>query len=77
VKQLKNNKMKTLSINEQKQILRLFALDLLKNGHDFEVVNDALKAVVIDRNYSTDINVDAIRYLAKDELGLHDYQKNK
>jgi hypothetical protein len=69
--------MKTLNINEQKQILRLFALDLLKNGHDFEVVNDALKAIVIDRNYSNDINVDAIRYLAKDELGLHDYQKNK
>ena len=64
-------KTKNLIIEEQKAELRLLALDLLKNGHDFEIVNDALKSVVIERNYSKNINVDAIRFLAKYELDLH------
>ena len=64
--------------NEQKAILRLIALDELKNGRDGAEVNDLLKSIIFDRNYSKDINCDAIRYLAKQELGLHEYQiKNK
>lgn len=77
---IKKNAMKTknFTIEEQKSILRLWALDLLKQGKDFEVVNDTLKAIVFDQDFSTEINVDAIRYLAKAELGLHEYQqKNK
>jgi hypothetical protein len=71
---MKNN---TNTINEQMSILRLFALDELKNGRDFTEVNDLLKSVVFDRDYDKDINVDAIRYLAKAELGLHEYQIKK
>ena len=71
---MKNN---TNTINEQKAILRLIALDELKNGRDFTEVNDLLKSIVFDRNYSTDINVDAVRFLAKEELGLHEYQIKK
>jgi hypothetical protein len=62
---------KNLIIEEQKEVLRLFALDLLKNGHDFEIVNDALNSICFDRNYDKNINVDAIRFLAKYELDLH------
>jgi len=62
-------------IKEQKEILRLFALNELKNGRDFEEVNNLLRLIVLERKYSKDINVDAIRYLAKQELGLLDYQK--
>jgi hypothetical protein len=64
-------KTKNLIIEEQKSVLRLFALDLLKNGHDFEIVNEALKSIVLERNYDKNINVDAIRFLAKYELDLH------
>ena len=64
----------TNTTNEQMGILRLIALDELKKGKDFDEVNNLLKSIVFDRNYSQDINVDAIRFLAKEELGLHDYQ---
>jgi len=69
--------MTNYTIDEQKAILRLFALDQLKFGRDFDEVNNFLKFIVFDRDYSQEINVDAIRFLAKEELGLHDYQKNK
>jgi len=62
------------TIDEQKAILRLVALDELKKGKDFTEVNDLLKFIVLECNYSIDINVDAIRFLAKEELGLHEYQ---
>ena len=65
------------TIEQQMEILKWFALDLLKHGKDTEEVNNVLNFVVFDRDYSTDINVNAIRLLAKEELGLHDHQKNK
>jgi hypothetical protein len=74
---LTKKQIKTNTINEQMAILRLFALEELKNGRDFEEVNDLLKSIVFDRDYCKDINVDAIRYLAKHDLGLHEYQIKK
>lgn len=64
-----------LTIEEQKQILSNLAVKLLLTGKDFEMVNDSLNDERIRLQFDMDINVDAIRYLAKAKLGLHDYQK--
>jgi len=61
--------MKT-TIEQQKEILTNVAIQLLQKGQDFEIVNDYLKQYVINSQFDRDINVDAIRYLAKCQLGL-------
>lgn len=61
--------MKT-TIEQQKEILTNVAIQLLEKGQDFEIVNDYLKQYVINSQFDRDINVDAIRYLAKCQLGL-------
>ena len=42
----------------------------LRQGQDFEIVNQQLRQYVINSQFDRDINVDAIRYLAKCQLGL-------
>ena len=58
------------TIEEQKSVLRAFAFQNLNKGLSSEQVNDNLNNVVINLNYSREINVDAIIYLAKQDLGL-------
>ena len=61
--------MKT-TIEQQKEILTNFAIELLQKGQDFEIVNQQLRQYVINSQFDRDINVDAVRYLAKCQLGL-------
>jgi|APGre2960657404_1045060.scaffolds.fasta_scaffold76846_3 hypothetical protein len=61
--------MKT-TIEQQKEILTNVAVELLQKGQDFKIVNDYLNQYVINSRFDRDINVDAIRYLAKCKLGL-------
>ena len=61
--------MKT-TIEQQKEMLTNFAIELLQKGQDFEIVNQQLRQYVINSQFDRDINVDAIRYLAKCQLGL-------
>ncbi len=61
--------MKT-TIEQQKEILTNVAVELLQKGQDFEMVNDYLKRYAMNSQFDRDINVDAIRYLAKCKLGL-------
>jgi len=58
------------TIEEQISILRAFAFQNLNKGLSSEQVNDNLNNVVINLNYRREINVDAIIYLAKQDLGL-------
>jgi hypothetical protein len=58
------------TIEQQKEALSSVATELLQKGQDFEIVNEHLKRVVIKNQFDRDINVDAIRYLAKRKLGL-------
>lgn len=61
--------MKTTT-EQQKQTLTDFAIELLQKGQDFEIVNEQLSQYVINSQFDRGINVDAIRYLAKCQLGL-------
>jgi DNA polymerase III delta prime subunit len=58
------------TIEEQKSVLRAFAFQNLNKGLNSEEVNENLKNVVVNLNYCNEINVDAIIYLAKQDLGL-------
>lgn len=58
------------SIEQQKSELSVFAIEFLTKGINSDQVYENLKNVVYNSNYSREINVDAIVYLAKCKLGL-------
>ena len=65
-----------MSADYKHQMLITKARKLLKFGNDFDVVNNELKQMAFELQL-TDVNVDAVRYIAKYQLGLHDDQMNK
>lgn len=58
------------SIEQQKSELSVFAIEFLTKGVNSDQVYENLKNVVYNSNYSREINIDAIVYLAKCKLGL-------
>lgn len=61
--------MKT-TIEQQKQYLTETATRLFNEGHSIDVVIEALKNTINNLNFSQEINVDAIQYLVKQDLGI-------
>jgi hypothetical protein len=58
------------TIEQQKQELTKNATKLFNEGKTTDFVIEALKNYVINSNFSREINVDAIQYLAKQDLVL-------
>jgi hypothetical protein len=65
-----------MSADYKHQMLITRARKLLKFGNDFDVVNRELTQMAFELQL-TDVNVDAVRYIAKYQLQLHDDQMNK
>ena len=61
--------MKT-TIEQQKQYLTETATRLFNEGNSTDAVVKALKNTINNLDFSKDINVDAIQYLVKQNLGL-------
>jgi hypothetical protein len=58
------------TIEQQKKELTKVATKLFNNGKTTDFVIEALNNYVLNSNFSFQINVDAIQYLAKQNLGL-------
>jgi len=58
------------TIEQQKQELTKVATELFNNGKTTDFVIESLNNYVLNSNFSFKINVDAIQYLAKQNLGL-------
>jgi hypothetical protein len=58
------------TIEQQKQELTKVATELFNNGKTTDFVIESLNNYVLNSNFSFEINVDAIQYLAKQNLGL-------
>ena len=58
------------TIEQQKQELTMVATKLFKDGKTTDFVIEALNNYVSNSNFSFEINVDAVQYLAKQNLGL-------
>ena len=69
-KTLKTNNMTTLTIEQQKNYLTETATRLFNEGRSTDVVIQALKNTINNLNFSNEINVDAIQYLVKQNIGL-------
>lgn len=61
--------MKT-TIEQQKQYLTETATRLFNEGNSTDAVVKALKNTINNLDFSKEINVDAIQYLVKQNLGL-------
>jgi len=58
------------TIEQQKQELTKVATKLFNDGKTTDFVIEALNNYVLNSNFSFEINVDAIQYLAKQDLCL-------
>lgn len=64
------------TIEHQKRELKNIATQLFNNGNTTDFVYEYLKNYVAKNNFSDEINVDAIQYLAKQNLKLTTTTKN-